>query len=264
MMKKLVKLLPLILGLVIAFLVIQPKEIKAYSEQFKYVVDKTLTGGKWAKGKGTVYTYNQDKDVYTTTYHLLKIDLKGDGLLEFNVQTNDNSDSVILLPEELDTTSYLGNNSYLDSWYYGSNTSFSVSRVVKKGAYHIYMPEGYKIKYKFTKFTDKENYCKAKASQLGKNKTATVIMPEDYIYDRWYKITLKAKQEITITYENKFGSGNFTIYDSKMNYKPCPWLEENLYATGELKPGTYYIRVSGYTSYYGDYASGSAMTFKWS
>ena len=101
-----------------------------------------------------------------------------------------------------------------------------------------------------------KNFCRAKAVNLPKNKTVTVLQTDKYTYTRWYKIVLTKKQGITY-WTNKDVA--ITLYDSDYNSLACEGVssESTKYFTSARYPaGTYYARIS-YNKWACDY-----VTFK--
>ena len=220
---------------------------------------KSLTAGKYTTHPGT-------GDVY------YKISIPQDGFIKISAKHSKKDYEYITLytSNKKETVTSDLNNGY--SWFeLDGKSSGSMTFPVKKGTYYIYADDydgswdtrsPLKIKYTFTKATNKANFCRSKASKLSKNKKVTIVNTYNNCYDRWYKVSLSKKQPINYYI---VGAEDVLIYDSKGNELDvvCVNRETGRYYTyDKLKKGTYYVRIK-YDYWDIKYDGASMCTFKW-
>lgn len=153
---------------------------------------------------------------------------------------------------------------------YGSKTYYEV---FPKGTYYLYgdMYSTIKIRWSFVKASNPTNFCRAKAKSLASSKKETIVFNDGYEYDRWYKISLKKKQPITVYYSCLDSSVNpispyFSVYTSKGDRINCPEYESGKsFRTPIQKKGTYYIRIEKreVSSYYGRNSNTGKEEYRW-
>lgn len=133
-----------------------------------------------------------------------------------------------------------------------------------KGTYYIQMYEygdrpTTQVKFTVQKAVNQNNYCRAKAVSLKRNKTVKIAQTADYCYDRWYRITLNSKKTVTIT-TNEGMADNIILYDSRMQKIDCTSGSRKVITEDPIKKGSYFIRVRAYSV--GEYV-GTYITLSW-
>jgi len=247
-------------ALLLALLLVLPAFSTAAYAAGKYK-KKTLQVGKWYK-----LPYYEFFDNLKTIY---KLTLASDSIVTLNWKNKRLSDY---------TRVYFYTDAQCDHqvWYWNCTDnnlkptrSGSKPVVLSKGVYYIKMCEvrksTTKVMFTVEKVINKDNYCRAKAIFLKRNKKEKIIQTNDYCYVRWYKIKLDRKQAVTFTAVNEDGHYRtpiLSIRDSKDNFVSYTKTEDPLIITTEpLKKGTYYLNVDifrPFEEYVGYY-----VTLKW-
>lgn len=210
--------------------------------------ESNLSPNKWV-------TVNENDDVY------YKITIKNDGYLTINAQNLEKGEYYYLYIRKKNKG---GGYDYVSDVSWTADASSKAVRcALKKGTYYLDPSyDNFKFKYNFTKASYKSNYCPEKAIKLDANKEIVEIVTPAKYYDRWYKITLKKKSDITYW---KTGSGYVRIYDS--NFEAVDTVSDatdasKYYSRSKLKKGTYYICLEHYFPSNKSNAIGY-MTIKW-
>lgn len=195
-----------------------------------------LPQNKWMARKENVYANSTNN--YHAKYNVFKIKAPSNGYIK--IESND-SDSYIYsflrLPK--DTSPF---NDYYGC-FHGENEYYAV---VPSGTSYLHTDgTSNKIRWSFIKASNPSNNCRSKAKPLAKNKKETIVFNDGYEYSRWYKVTLKKKQPLTVNLKCLDSNDNiFQVFSSKGEEINCPPLiGYKTYRTMILPKGTYYIRI---------------------
>ena len=188
--------------------------------------------------------YKYSGNDYIRTYYYYKVVAPSEGFFTVSVKKG----------KSTSFNAYLNVNKKLDpntdnSFYWRSNENINMIPV-SKGIYYFWTQPGQTIKYKFTKVTQKKNYCVGKALPLKKGKKEVVCQTPKYNFNRWFKISLPKKQAITLWfYEDDWCD----VYDEELNYIELEHASSSSpkWFTKKMPKGDYYIKVSssGYSNY---------------
>lgn len=216
-----------------------------------------------SKAAGKTYTLKEGKTVVAREYgDFYKITVKGDGYITLSAAAvpttltgNMYGGSVRLCMADKDTAVY-GKDGKYSVDFDKSGKFASVQFPVSAGTYFIRSYSDCKIKFNFKAVKPATNYCKAKATEMKKNKSVTIMQTPDYAGNRWFKIKLTKKQAITFTGSVSLYSSDFKIVNA--NNVDVVGLSNKWQSTSGktiktpvLKKGTYYVRVrETFDSYY--------------
>ena len=257
------------LAMVMVMLFSVTAPVEAASKQ--KVAVKKLAAKKTAEGIQDEW----NRETSTTTRTVYKITIKTPGYITVtnNYYKKDNSSFYI----------YDHKPTYSDSdwfwWFGGSEYEKSFSIPVDKGTYYIrptgiYGVDGlkggsYSFKYTFTKATVTEgNFCAGTATTLKAKKSVLICAPKHYMYNRWYKITLKKSQYLQFTLndmtklaDNASSTPTVTLYNSKFKSQDTVHKSGFTYSSKEKLPtGTFYIRVNANDS---EWKNGYLFKLSW-
>lgn len=210
---------------------------------------ETLKKGTWYK----VPYYDNIKTVY-------KLVLSTDSIITVNRKGNNSGEAYVMFYTDKKCTGYGFNEDY------SSGTDILV---FAKGTYYIKMYDDWaekpntQVRITVQKAVNQNNYCRAKAVNLKRNKTVKIAQTANYCYDRWYKITLNSKKTVTIT-TNEEMADRIKLYDSRMQKIDCTSGSRKVISEDPIKKGTYFIRVMSPNDYdyVGEY-TGTYLTLSW-
>ena len=202
-----------------------------------------LTAGKTATQKDRDYVDKNGN--YTYTYYRYQVKVPSEGYLTMTVK-NGKSDYGFPYLYMYDK---LNDESSLEYWYTSNAKSLVIKIPVSKGTYFFSTETKQTLSYKFTKVTQKANYCRAKAMALKKKAKVTICQTPQYNFTRWFKLTLTKKQAITY-WINWLNNNSWTpevrLYDSKMksvNVERAGSESPKYFTSEKQDKGTYYLCV---------------------
>lgn len=235
-----------------------PKPVMAAAPE-KYVEVGTLAPDVSIKPKVSSY----DSNTGITTNYCYRITIPSDGFIKIGSSAMHRD--VYLLP----ALSKCQNKYISAACLVAKDFAYSKYTFIPilKGTYYICSPDdNYKVRYTFRKCAPADNYCMAKAKPLAANKNTFVAFQKGYVYDRWYKITLTKKQQISIMSKYLPSSQNdeISVFNSVGKELEVKYEGDYIFKTAKQKAGTYYIRINApWVAYRYPYTSGVRM-FSWS
>ena len=203
----------------------------------------TLTANKWTTLKCSDSYFNGPGTILTEKYKAYKLTVPKNRFVKITV-SKASTDKMFYVCK-------ISGKKVQKVQLMSSRTNHFIA--LANGTYYLYTEEtGVKIKYSTIKFNNAANVSKGKAANLKAKTTEYAVFNPGTKNERWYKIKLKGKKNVSFTVDliDKHGKngGVITIYDSKKNVvldhgafwdgNPAPTY------TGELDAGTYYIKLS--------------------
>jgi hypothetical protein len=200
-----------------------------------YDIEKSIKLNKWTKVKAETEDYS----------YYYKFVLHSDGYITID-SAYSRSNYDIYSTKELYNSQICYTTDFGKNLYYCKSFK-SIYYALPKGTYYLVFENGKscnpKIAFSKVNIFSTNNYCGAHAKSLPAKKAKTIVFEEKYLYDRWYKISLKKRKTITVTFSKIDSYCSFTVYDSQYNKVLCPIYSGNSYRTDTLQKGTYFLRV---------------------
>ena len=248
LLKNLAGLLFAVAMLIAAFVVVSPEAVKATTVVPEFSFKNS--------GKSTV-TITDDQCTYVTgELAYIKIKPKADGYLTIKfsnasslssyasgkVQLYNGNKAKILSPIDNYNTNYTDSYYYTECYGLKKNTQYYVA---------VMSYEGVKISADFKKVNDKSGAKKAKAKTINKKKVTTGTVIAGTKSSDWYKIKLTSKQKLRVNFTPYLTDDvNVTLSGPGVNTRtftlsPSMWWgrKDQIYTTGKVRTGTYYVKV---------------------
>jgi len=197
--------------------------------------------------------YNINNTNYdTTTFH--KITVPSTGRIKLTGWAKDSADSSI--KRTMYVRLYNSKKKALEGKYisgFGSVNSYTSYYAVKKGVYYVKVSDykNYRIKYTFTKVTDKSGSTKAKALNMKYNTKYMGVLTagEKGTTADWYKFKLTKNQKFSLYYGIKANDNiRIQVYPESgtilNSYRYHYRIDSSMKTNGVFKAGTYYVKVS--------------------
>ncbi len=188
-----------------------------WKEKYTYISVKLSQSSKWTTTKAYTYTSNTKTRCHFFKVYAYKInvpDTYGYVKIDLKKKKGEYPPAVSVVPEQTIKKKadygYFYNRLYrfdADDWDLDEDaaemrnkTNKTFYGVLPKGTYYIITNMPIKIRWKYIKKTDRNNYCMNNATNLKRGKNETALFLKGYAYDRWYKIKLDKNQYIKFTY----------------------------------------------------------------
>ena len=213
-------------------LLIHAASVRAeYIEVYSEIPWKENSAVQFKKG----FAENDGKGNTIYTSYLYRLSIPADGYITIKMNAKNDSSNY------LDASLIQKKGSvykFRESW--GSSTGSASFKIpVSKGTWFIRGTGGASGSYTFTKQKQGTNFCADQAAALKSNTKVKICQTPNSNFGRWYKITLKNKKKVTISFD---ADTTVEFFDEDMVLVQS--FTKKYTSSEKLKKGTYYICVT--------------------